>query len=67
MYGGAQGDTLLMDDYTNPAATIGNDTGHGDAGADLLWGYGGNDNPVSAATEADALVGNDYASNVARQ
>ena len=43
IHGDGLGDTLLMDDYTNPAATNGNDTGYGDAGTDLLWGYGGND------------------------
>ena len=64
MFGGALGDTLLMDDYTNPAATIGNDTGHGDGGDDLLWGYGGNDT-LYGGDNADALVGNDYGANVA--
>ncbi len=62
--GGANDDTLLMDDYTNPGATIGDDIGNGDAGNDLLWGYGGNDQLFGGA-DNDSLVGNDFASNVA--
>ena len=62
--GGANDDTLLMDDYANPASTIGNDIGNGDAGNDLLWGYGGNDQLFGGA-DNDSLVGNDFASNVA--
>jgi Ca2+-binding RTX toxin-like protein len=53
----------LMDDYTNPAATNGADTGNGDAGNDLLWGYGGNDTLFGGA-DNDLLIGNDYSTNV---
>jgi Ca2+-binding RTX toxin-like protein len=64
VHGDGEADTLLLDDYTNPAATIGNDTGFGDAGNDLLWGYGGNDQLYGGA-DNDSLVGNDYGSAVA--
>jgi hypothetical protein len=63
IYGGAEADTLLMDDYTNPAATNGADMGSGGAGNDLLWGYGGNDLLYGEAGD-DRIVGNDYGSNV---
>ncbi len=62
--GGAGDDTLLMDDYTAPAASNGVDTGNGDAGNDLLWGYGGNDTLYGGA-DNDSLVGNDFGSAVA--
>jgi Ca2+-binding RTX toxin-like protein len=52
-----------MDDYTNPAATTGNDTGYGGGGNDLLWGYGGDDILYGGA-DNDSLVGNDYGTNV---
>jgi Ca2+-binding RTX toxin-like protein len=61
--GGNGNDTLLMDDYTAPAATNGADTGNGDAGNDLLWGYGGNDQLFGGA-DSDSLIGNDYSTNV---
>jgi glucose/arabinose dehydrogenase len=62
--GGLGNDTLLMDDYSAPAASNGVDTGYGDSGADLLWGYGGNDLLFGGA-DNDSLVGNDYGSAVA--
>jgi uncharacterized protein (TIGR01370 family) len=58
-YGGTGNDTILMDDHTARAASMGVDNAEGGDGDDLIWGFGGNDTLYGSAGN-DTLVGNDF-------